>query len=265
VLLAIVADGHGGKQASVHCHATLLDNFVQAAGGFADASAKTFRGAARAVFATAHQEILDMQPPTTAGTTLTILAVNPKRREITCAHVGDSVAMLVPRDGSAPTELCEDHRIDTSDIERARLIAAGGTIAPATDSNGQPGGPLRLWPGGVAQARSIGDSDINDFNDPRPHTCSYPFPPDGCGDVVVCSDGVWDALNHSEVAGLLRKSFHCTASVAARLIVKTSLHQRHAYDNNEVQIPRDDTSCIVLRIGEMDGASEVFVGPGCLC
>ena len=159
-------------------------------------------------------------------------AVNAARREITCAHVGDSIAMLIPGDGSrAPTELCEDHRIDSSTAERTRLLQAGGKIAPACNSHGQPAGPLRLWPGGVAQARSIGDSDIGSYNDPRPYTSSYAFPADGRGDVIVCSDGVWDALNHEDVAAISRKCGSCTAEVAARLIVEQSLQRRHAYDN----------------------------------
>eukprot|EP00966_Prymnesium_polylepis_P321782 7378076-Prymnesium_polylepis.1 len=160
------------------------------------------------------------------------------------------------------------------------------------DSYGCPGGPLRLWPGGVAQARSIGDSDIGDFNDARPHVCSYSFPKDGQGDVIICSDGVWDALLHQDVAALCRKSAGCTAAVTAGLVVKRSLEQRHAFDNSvrtcpasssarrrvrhrscvpltrasahhsfapgaqEMRIPRDDTSCIVFRIGEPEDASD---------
>jgi len=271
ILISMVADGHGGNAASIHCHAHLLDYFVEAAEAAnvetsGKAEAKLLRQAARTAFVRLHEEVLAFDPPTTAGTTLTLAAVNPARREVTCAHVGDSVALLIPHDGTRPvTELCQDHRIDTNAAERERLTALGGLIAHATGSNGRPGGPLRLWPGGVAQARTIGDSDIDKFNDPRPFTCSYPFTPDDRFDVVVCSDGVWDALLHDSVAALCRRTLGCTARVAARLVVGAALQQRHAYDNNDAQIPRDDTSCIVLRVGESEDAKDQMIGfNGCL-
>uniref|UniRef100_A0A7S3FB46 PPM-type phosphatase domain-containing protein n=1 Tax=Haptolina ericina TaxID=156174 RepID=A0A7S3FB46_9EUKA len=259
VFISMVADGHGGNGASVYCHKHMLDHFIEAAAGEPDA--KSLRHAARSTFERLHREVLELDPPTTAGSTLTICALNPKRREITCAHVGDSVALLVPQSGDF-TELCEDHRIETSARERTRLLAAGGAIAPASDRHGRPGGPLRLWPGGVAQARSIGDSDIGAFNDSRPYTSSYPFPACVRADVVVCSDGVWDALHHASVAAICRKAGGCTAGTVARLIVKASLQQRHAYDNQDGQIPRDDTSCVVIRIGEAETASD-SLGGGC--
>jgi len=233
ILISMVADGHGGNAASIHCHAHLLDYFLEAAEAAnvetsGKAEAKLLRQAARTAFVRLHEEVLAFDPPTTAGTTLTLAAVNPARREVTCAHVGDSVALLIPHDGTRPvTELCQDHRIDTNAAERERLTALGGLIAHATGSNGRPGGPLRLWPGGVAQARTIGDSDIDKFNDPR--------------------------------------TLGCTARVAARLVVGAALQQRHAYDNNDAQIPRDDTSCIVLRVGESEDAKDQMIGfNGCL-
>eukprot|EP00966_Prymnesium_polylepis_P284064 6562082-Prymnesium_polylepis.1 len=112
LFLGMVADGHGGKGASVLCREKFLDFLLDAADGSADA--KSLRAAARKAFARAHDAVLALDPPTTAGATLTVCMINPARREVTCAHVGDSIALLVPRDGTAAvTELCEDHRIDT--------------------------------------------------------------------------------------------------------------------------------------------------------
>mmetsp|Transcript_14547 Transcript_14547/g.31527 ORF Transcript_14547/g.31527 Transcript_14547/m.31527 type:complete len:348 (-) Transcript_14547:120-1163(-) len=252
VFLSMIADGHGGKDAAVHCHACLFDYLLEAAAG--EPGARALRQAARTAFIRLHQEILERDPPTTAGTTLTFCALNPSRGEITCAHVGDSIALLVAADANRRIiELCEDHRIDTSQRERDRLLKQGGLIAHAMNRHGRPGGPLRLWPGGVAQARSIGDSDIGAFNDPRPYTCSYGFPANGSADVILCSDGVWDALLKSSVVAICHKSSHCSASTTARLIVEAALRQRHAYNNQDMLVPKDDTSCVVLRIGEQGG------------
>ena len=51
--------------------------------------------------------------------------------------------------------------IDNNADERDRITALGGEIAQAADLAGNPGGPLRAWPGGVAVARTIGDSDCS--------------------------------------------------------------------------------------------------------
>ncbi|KAL1508738.1 hypothetical protein AB1Y20_004833 [Prymnesium parvum] len=251
VYLALIADGHGGEEAADLCKKCLFDYFLDAA---ESADAQILRRAARSSFERLHEDVLALSPPTTSGSTLTLCVLNPTRREITCAHVGDSVAILVPAVNKAlPMELCEDHRIDSSEHERTRLKTMGGHIAHAKDSRGQPGGPLRLWPGGVAQARTIGDSDIGEYNDPRPHTATFPFPTFcDCFDIVVASDGVWDALLRSRVATICRKTGDCTAGATARLIVNASLQQRHAYDNQDMQVPKDDTSCIVLRVGDFD-------------
>lgn len=149
------------------------------------------------------------------------------------------------------------------------------------------------------QARAIGDKDIGKFNDPEPFTCCCPFPASGRGDVVVCSDGVWDALLMEHVFAQSRKTSSSTAAVAARLIVNMSLQQKHAYNNEvfysssmigthqarlpclyslelryapslfphavvqEVQVPMDDTSCVVFRIGEVENAMVIAGGGGC--
>ena len=83
---------------------------------------------------------------------------------VTVANIGDSSAVLDT--GCSMLELTTSHRIDASAQEQARLREAGCTVAsmgfhlqgPATA--GEPGvGPLRVWPGGLCVARSIGDAD----------------------------------------------------------------------------------------------------------
>ena len=56
--------------------------------------------------------------------------------------------------------LTAEHRLDTSSAERARIEAAGGGVRATTfEKDGEPVGPLRVWPGGLAVSRSIGDRD----------------------------------------------------------------------------------------------------------
>lgn len=59
------------------------------------------------------------------------------------------------------------HRIDDSRAEQQRLEAAGSEIARSTVDS-EPVGPLRVWPGGLAMGRTIGDLDAG------PAVCAEP-------------------------------------------------------------------------------------------
>ena len=246
--IALVADGHGGKEAAVHAKAMVIDALLEGLDG--PPEGELVQKAGELAFKRCHAEVLAMMD-TTAGATLTVCVVNPIRTELTVLHCGDSVARLVPRRSPARA-LCEDHRIDSSDVERARLSKLGGKIARAMDRYGRPSGPLRLWPGGVAQARAIGDRDVGAYIDPHPHALTTKLPPGESCAVVVCSDGVWDSLLPTAVDALARSSMSNDASASANLIVGASLTQRHAYSQDGDRMPRDDTTCIVLRIEDVE-------------
>jgi Protein phosphatase 2C len=50
-----------------------------------------------------------------------------------------------------------NHRLDDNQVEIARVVAAGSAVGPSA-VEGKPVGPLRVWPGGLAMSRSIGDA-----------------------------------------------------------------------------------------------------------
>jgi len=153
VVIAMVADGHGGSAASKYCEQRMLDYFLAAADG--DACALSLRSSSEACLARAHSELIEI---TTAGSTVTLVALNLTRGELTVANVGDSEGWLVPSRGE-PVRLTEDHRLETSAAERERVRKMGAHLAHAKNrKTGQPGGPLRLWPGGVAQAKRKRDA-----------------------------------------------------------------------------------------------------------
>lgn len=52
-----------------------------------------------------------------------------------------------------------NHRLDSNKAERARAEAAGAEVA-ASVLEGKPVGPLRVWPGGLAMSRSLGDHPV---------------------------------------------------------------------------------------------------------
>jgi hypothetical protein len=74
-----------------------------------------------------------------------------------------------------------------SKAEQARLRAAGATVAPLGAHLQGPArpkemgvGPLRLWPGGLCVARSIGDLDCGALVVPLPHIKQLRLPAAGC-------------------------------------------------------------------------------------
>ena len=149
LVIAMIADGHGGKEASAHCKAMVVDELLE---GLKVPDGLHVRAAGTHAFLKAHEEVLAMMG-TTAGSTLSVIVLNATRAELTVLHCGDSVARLIPRH-SAAMGLCEDHRLESSESERARVCAMGGKVARAMDRHGRPSGPVRLWPGGVALART---------------------------------------------------------------------------------------------------------------
>ena len=57
-----------------------------------------------------------------------------------------------------PAQVTRSHRLDDSAAERERVLAAGAEVAQS-EVDGKPVGPLRVWPGGLAMSRTIGDHE----------------------------------------------------------------------------------------------------------
>ena len=230
VYLGGVFDGHGGRKASYLLREKLLGYVIEACCG--DASAASLKVAGTTAYKRAHDEIKGMN--VTDGSTATVAVINVTRGELTMINAGDSAGMLVTNSGAGgdrhvPAIITEEHRIANSESERERLKAAGGKLAHARGPDGRPGGPLRLWPGGVAQARAIGDADVGSFIKPDPAVCTHRFPSVGFV-IVVCSDGVWDAMLPTAVGALARKLVRVPSNHAAEMIVDAAVSQLHAYD-----------------------------------
>ena len=97
-----------------------------------------------------------------SGCTATVVIVNG--RNVTTAAVGDSLATLDVPNRKGTSRLSNEHRLDCSDGERKRIVESGGEVRPTEFEDGPNGerrgvGPLRVWPGGLAVSRSIGDRD----------------------------------------------------------------------------------------------------------
>jgi len=139
------------------------------------------------------------------GTTVTIVLVTG--RLVTVANVGDSSVYFY--DGNQMYEASKDHRLDNCIIERQRLREAGLELAPlcaqldGPAKLGDPGyGPLRVWPGGLAVSRSLGDRDVTPHVLCIPHVRQFIVPEIGAR-MIMASDGIWDALRLSRMQAVL--------------------------------------------------------------
>ena len=179
-------DGHGGKDCAAHCASETLPALLAALDRLGpvprdvdpeDAFEARLPAALAAAFATLDAAFLARDIH--SGATATVVVVCG--RCVTTAAVGDSLA--TPRlhrrrpqgikGGGAgggggdphhhppapPHKLSPEHRLDTSASERERVLAAGAEVRATAFEDGRPVGPLRVWPGGLAVSRSLGDRD----------------------------------------------------------------------------------------------------------
>ena len=233
-----VFDGHGGRAAAEYCRDNMASYLTGAAaqtpGG--GQSLAEMAVALKLVFARCHRELRET-PGLTAGTTATVIVVDHAHRRVLCANVGDSSAMVC--DATTMGFVSADHRLHSNKDEQNRVLSLGSKLAYARHpGTNQPAGPLRMWPGGLAVSRSLGDADCGAALSCEPHLEIFSLPRRGAV-ILVCSDGVWDSLGMYESACLARGSNDPEA--IGRRVVKTAIQNRGL---------RDDTTCIVMRIGK---------------
>ena len=202
-----------------------------------------------------------------SGCTATVVIVNG--RNVTTAAVGDSLATLDVPNRKGTSRLSNEHRLDCSDGERKRIVESGGEVRPTEFEDGPNGerrgvGPLRVWPGGLAVSRSIGDRDGKKGGVIATPDVSRVLLERGANSssggvmacrIVVASDGLWDAATPKMVSAETRK-MNCQNAAAA--LVKLS--QKAKFDN------RDDVTVVVVDLDYHDDDEDVkahpFVGCG---
>jgi len=246
LLVAVVADGHGGQKASKYCSEKIIHHMEEFAQG--NPSMESLSEACTQAFRKAHAVICALPGPrpgtvNTAGTTLTMVIINEDRRELVVANVGDSAAICYSPGESKHEQLSADHRLENNAEERARVRAAGSKLGQALDANGRPSGPVRVWPGGVCMARSIGDADAGAAVEPTPFVITRKIPAQGIT-VIAGSDGVWDSITMSAVRRIAKGC--AGAEKAVQAIVRKAVTAHQAYASEDYGKPRDDTTCVCI-------------------
>ena len=177
-----VFDGHGVPAASEYCTEAVHRNIVTS--GLLEKSTKR---ALRAALLNTDEEYLRFahQKNRDDGTTATVVYANG--RDITCANVGDSRAILVLRNGDT-VPLSIDHKPNRKD-ERERIEALGGSVS--------------LWgvwrvEGILAVSRAIGDRMLKDYVCADPEFIERTITKDDAY-IVIATDGLWDVCDNRTV------------------------------------------------------------------
>ncbi|XP_024369553.1 probable protein phosphatase 2C 5 isoform X3 [Physcomitrium patens] len=236
-----ILDGHNGSAAAIFTKDNLLNNVVSAVPSGLNGE-EWLAALPRAMVAGFVKTDKDWRSKGIfSGTTATLVIVDGFT--VTCACVGDSRCVLDAQ--GVATALTIDHRFDTNEEERERVVASGGQVARLHPYDCEIG-PLRSWPGGLCLSRTIGDLDAGEYIVPVPHVKQIKLSPGG-GRLIIASDGVWDALTSEKAAKVCRGEKQ--PEVAAKNIVKEAV---------KVQGLRDDTTCLVVDIVPPGRASRSF-------
>lgn len=165
---------------------------------------------------------------------------------LTVANVGDSDALLDTITGVDNASL--SHRLDENPNERHRLRRSGRELGRLTsDLSACSGseihglGPIRCWPGGLANSRSIGDHHGGQEVIATPHIKQFLLPAQG-GRVILASDGLWDSIQPKAAINISRRTKLSTA--ADRLMTSAVYQNGWAF--------HDDISIIVVEVSPGD-------------
>jgi len=256
-------DGHGGKACGAHCAERFLpellialdiEGAVESDANIEDEFERRLPEALRAAFSAVDLDFLKQDIHSGATATITVI----RGRCIVTAAVGDSLAILDLGPGFPAIRLSHEHRLDTLQSERKRIEEAGGEVRPTEYEDGPNGervgvGPLRVWPGGLAVSRSIGDRDGKKggvISEPEVSMCVLPTRFHSAR-VVLASDGLWDAATPKQAAACgVKLNTQNTAAALNKLAQKQK-------DN------RDDITVLVVDLLRDETMSTPFsVKPG---
>lgn len=198
-----IADGHGGNAASRWCSEHFTETYKRRDENM------------EATFAELHEKCCTFR--CYSGTTLTVVVIDKQTRRYTAANVGDTLCVHLQR--LTHQWITVSHRLQDNAMERNAL-----NEFVKTSSDGL--GPPRLFPGGLACSRSIGDADC-------PHVSCVPHIIQGTmseSDVLIlCSDGVWDFVPTKKIFQNARET-RCPEA-----IVRLS-YRHHTNDDASVAI-----------------------------
>ena len=150
--------------------------------------------------------------------------------------------------------LTQEHRAETNAAEVARIEGSGtGAVIRRHKIGIMEVGPLRVWPGGLALTRTIGDHDVGPAVIAEPDFSHVFVSAETGGRVVMASDGYWDVVTRAKLSRDVKEA---APDAAARKLVEVALTEytmklsRRGREPGREYTPglivEDDTSILVL-------------------
>ena len=137
--------------------------------------------------------------------------------------------------------------------ENARIVSHGGRVAQTKTKSGSSIGPFRVWKDGrgypgLAMSRALGDSVARECGViPTPIVTECPLQPQFDQFLVLCTDGVSDAIGNADIAYFVDKYRKCESGVA-ELLCKEARHRWLEFVEEEGTLTIDDISCVVIEL-----------------
>eukprot|EP00906_Rhabdomonas_costata_P017300 RCo024960 len=187
VVLLGLFDGHAGAKASEYCKTHTLELAARHIGP--RASPSECKEAIRVALLDTEARFLELARARGLedGTTAVLACIADGWIHV--AHVGDSRAVIVKEGRSTASVLTKDHKA-SDPSEAARVRQAGGWVA-------RDQGCDRVYPGGLAVSRAIGDLPAKEpipAVSGTPEVKSFHITPEMKFLVLAC-DGVWDVVS----------------------------------------------------------------------
>lgn len=169
------------------------------------------------------------------STCVSVLIVGNK---VFCANVGDSRATLARRkeynsQSSVPllgVPLNRDHKANEPD-EQARILKAGGRVAPYRDMHGNPLGPARVWHlhediPGLAMSRSFGDGAAAEVGVNSVPEITEMNLLESDKFLILASDGVWEFISNDQAVDIVMPHYRKnSAEKAAEALIREALRR----------------------------------------
>eukprot|EP00210_Caulerpa_lentillifera_P008914 g8505.t1 len=221
-----ICDGHGGVSAAHFVRGAILNllqehlpmrvHDVQQKAKSAEERewANKVAKATATVFCSLDEAFAATRTP--SGTTISLALVCGSL--LTIANVGDSEVFMDTGQDIIPMTEC--HKVETNPLEQTRLRNAGATLSSCLStymSSLPPAqrpplctlysaiGPLRVWPGGIAVSRSLGDFECSKHVISNAHVKQVILPKAGAR-VIMATDGLWDHVSGKKACKLSRTS-----------------------------------------------------------
>mmetsp|Transcript_12193 Transcript_12193/g.29577 ORF Transcript_12193/g.29577 Transcript_12193/m.29577 type:complete len:410 (+) Transcript_12193:297-1526(+) len=193
-----------------------------------------------------------------SGTTCTVVVHDMIKNCLVVAHVGDSRAVMVKRDGTRAVseDLTIDHKPDLKE-EKAYVERHGGRVAFDGFANHRVYVRNGTYPG-LNMSRALGDilgstnAGINNTPDVR----VVPLPPRDTEDntlnaqgtravLLICSDGVWEFISSSQATDMVLRFDAAHARDAAEKLAKEAWDR---WIREEGGFVVDDITALVIYI-----------------